>query len=134
MIASLQKKYSHLLIQAEVLKSSPNRALNQILKNRGAIRSYFDGHYKFSRYFSPTQHNQPKSLEQILALNDIELYDLKNDPHEMNNLAAESRKNGEIILAMNEKMNQLIEEEVGEDNGSFLPGKNVNWAATSFDP
>jgi hypothetical protein len=29
----------------------------------------------------------------------------------------------------------LIEPEVDEpDNGSFLPGKVANWAATTFDP
>jgi hypothetical protein len=33
------------------------------------------------------------------------------------------------------KMNALIDTEVDEpDNGSFLPGKDANWAATTFDP
>ena len=35
---------------------------------RGAIRTVFDGRYKFSRYFSPLQHNRPETMEQILKL------------------------------------------------------------------
>ena len=102
---------------------------------RGAIRSVFDGRYKYSRYFSPKQHNQPRTLEGILELNDVELFDLEADPDEMQNLAIEPKKNGDLLLAMNEKMNGLIYEEVSEkDDGSFLPGDDANWAATTFDP
>ena len=105
------------------------------LTKRGAIRSVCDGRYKFSRYFSPKQFNQPKTLEGILELNDVELFDLEADPDEMDNLATDPKKNGEIILALNEKMNQLIEDEVREpDDGRFLPGENRNWAAATFDP
>ena len=44
-------------------------------------------------------------------------------------------KHGELLLAMNDKMNTLIDTEVDEpDNGNFLPGKDANWAATKFDP
>ena len=39
------------------------------------------------------------------------------------------------MLAMNAKMNTLIEQEVGEDDGRFLPvGDEVDWAVTRFDP
>ncbi len=102
---------------------------------RGAIRSVFDGRYKYSRYFSPKQHNQPRTLEGIFELNDIELFDLEADPTEMQNLAVERRKHGDLLLAMNAKMNALIDTEVSEpDDGRFLPGKDANWAATRFDP
>ena len=56
---------------------------------RGAIRSVFDGRYKYTRYFSPNQHNQPKTLNGIFQLNDVELFDLESDPDEMRNLADE---------------------------------------------
>jgi len=53
----------------------------------------------------------------------------------MQNLAIDPKKHGDLLLAMNEKMNGLIYEEVGEKNdGRFLPGENAYWAATTFDP
>jgi arylsulfatase len=104
------------------------------LTKRGAIRSVFDGRYKYSRYFSPKEHNQPRTLEGIFALNDVELFDLEADPDELRNLAVEAKKHGDLLLAMNAKMNQLIEAEIGVDDGSFLPKGEVNWAASEFDP
>jgi len=105
------------------------------LTKRGGIRSMFDGRYKFSRYFSPKQFNQPHTLEGIFKLNDVELFDLESDPHEMRNLATEPNKHGELLLAMNAEMNALIEAEVGEpDDGRFLPGDHNQWAAATFDP
>lgn len=101
---------------------------------RGAIRSVFDGRYKYSRYFSPREHNQPKSLEEIFELNDVELFDLQSDPYETQNLATDPNQYGDLLLAMNEKMNALIDEEVGTDDGSFLPIEQANYATTSFDP
>jgi arylsulfatase len=92
------------------------------LRKRGAIRSLFDGRYVYARYFSPKQHNRPTSLEQIRAFNDVELYDTQVDPLEANNLAAGARPNNELLLAMNDKLNRLIDTEVGEDRGDMLPG------------
>ena len=45
------------------------------LMKRGAVRSVFDGRYTFSRYFSPKQHNRPASMEELMRLNDVELFD-----------------------------------------------------------
>jgi len=105
------------------------------LMKRGHIRSVFDGRYKFSRYFSPKQFNQPRTLEGIFELNDVELFDLEADPDEMRNLATEPKNHGDLLLAMNEKMNALIEVEIGvPDDGRFLPGGNTKWAAATFDP
>ncbi len=102
---------------------------------RGAIRSVFDGRYEYSRYFSPKQHNQPRTLKGIFEQNDVELFELEADPDEMRNLATEPKKHGDLLLAMNGKMNALIEAEVaGPDDGSFLPGENSDWAAATFDP
>ena len=57
------------------------------LPNRVAIRSIWDGRYRFSRYFSPVRFNTPGSLEELFEKNDVEVYDRRNDPEEMNNLA-----------------------------------------------
>jgi arylsulfatase len=73
----------------------------------------------YARYFSPKQHNRPTTLEQVHKYNDVELYDTASDPGEMQNLAASKP---ELLLAMNEKMNRLIDAEVGEDRGQMLPG------------
>ena len=104
------------------------------MNKRSAIRTVFDGRYKFSRYFNMAHHNQPKTLEQIYTVNDVELYDLEKDPYEMHNLGVDKKKNADLIIAMNDKMNKLIEEELGPDEGVFLPDvKGVNWAFDRFD-
>jgi arylsulfatase len=92
------------------------------LRKRGAIRSVFDGRYMYARYFSPKQHHRPTSLEQIRALNDVELYDTQADPFETKNLASGARPNNELLLAMNDKLNRLTDAEVGDDRGQMLPG------------
>lgn len=102
------------------------------LRKRGAIRSVFDGRYMYARYFSPKQHNRPVSIEQIRAFNDLELYDLQSDPLEAVNLAARDKPNNELILAMNQKLNRLISEEVGEDRGQMMPaGIEGGWEVSA---
>jgi arylsulfatase len=104
------------------------------LTKRGAIRSVTDGRYRFSRYFSPLQHNRPVTMEEIRALNDVELYDLEADPSEMKNLAVDVDANGDLMLAMNQKLANSIEYEVGSDEGEFLPDNKNGWAITNIDP
>ena len=95
---------------------------------RVAIRSITDGRYKFSRYFSFRQFNTPTTLDQLQALNDLELYDLRADPDEVVNLAYDFDANRELIAAMNAKLNALIAAEIGVDDGSFLPLKDwIDW-------
>ena len=103
-------------------------------KKRSAIRTVYDGRYKYSRYFSSTEHNRPTAVKQIFQVNDVELFDLQNDPYEMNNLAMDKTKQ-DLLLAMNDKLNRLIDAEVGRDDGSHLPViDEVNWAFERFDP
>lgn len=100
------------------------------MSKRGAVRSVYDGRYVFARYFSPKQHNRPTMLEELRRYNDVELYDAHADPHEMNNLAS-GDKNRELIMAMNEKLNRLIDKEVGDDRGQMLPGGiDAGWEVT----
>ena len=105
-----------------------NQGFRPNLKKRGAIRSIYDGRYKLNRYFSPLEHHEPQTIEQLFAYNDVELFDLTADPLEMKNLAINHKKYGELILAMNNKLNLLIEQEVGEDGGQMLPAMNeTDW-------
>ena len=101
------------------------------MSKRGAVRSVFDGRYVFSRYFSPKQHNRPTTLEELTRFNDVELFDIEADPLELENLAA-SRRNRDLVLAMNDKLNRVIDAEVGEDRGQMLPGGiDAGWEVTA---
>ena len=104
-----------------LLKNEPN------FHKRVAIRSIFDGRYRFTRYFSPVAFNTPSSMEALFANNDLEVYDHLNDPLEVNNLALDVKKNGELILSLNQKANAMIEQEVGADDGKFLPIRDGKW-------
>ena len=125
----------HQVYNAQTKGQNPkDLGLSVNLTNRGAIRSVTDGRYRYSRYFSPLQHNMPKSIEQVFEYNDVELYDLQEDPNEMQNLAIDLKANGDLLLAMNQKLTDVIDAEVGDDDGSFLPENKAGWAITRFDP
>jgi hypothetical protein len=94
---------------------------------RCGIRSVFDGRYRFSRYFALLDFNTPKIFEDLTAHNDLELYDLEKDPEETDNLAMKGKDAADLVMAMNGKLNDRIAEEVGEDDGSFLPIRDGKW-------
>ena len=116
---------------------APERLLSAEMEEYGfsdymGIGDICDGQYRFSRYFSPLEHHTPKTIEQLFENNDVELYDLINDPLEMKNLALDINQYGETIVMMNEKLNVLIEAEVGEDIGQMLPSLNgADWTLSS---
>jgi arylsulfatase len=125
------QKASALLMQPGGAAKIKEAGLRPDMRKRGAIRSVFDGRYQFARYFSPKQHNRPTSIEELFELNDVELFDLQNDPHELDNLAMDAQKNADLLMAMNAKLNKLIDDEVGEDVGQMLPGGvDGGWVAT----
>jgi arylsulfatase len=95
------------------------------LEKRELFRCAFDGRYKLVRYFGLGGYNLPASVEQLLADNDVALYDLSLDPEEMDNLAdpANPKYSEELLSAMNQKLNALIDEEIGEDKALFTPPK-----------
>ena len=73
--------------------------------------------------FAPSlkQHHIPATLAELLENNDVELFDLVNDPEENHNLAREPEKYRDLLMRMNDKLNQLIAAEIGEDDGSYMP-------------
>ena len=62
----------------------------------------------------------PTTLDELKANNDLELYDLVNDPDEIVNLAHDFERNRDLIAVMNAKLNALIAREIGTDDGSFM--------------
>ncbi len=88
---------------------------------RGFISFVYDGRYKFARYYAPDNFNTPTTLEALLANNEIELFDLASDPDELHNLGRDTDANKALILRMNDLLNSLIAQEVGPNDGSFLP-------------
>jgi hypothetical protein len=93
------------------------------MENREVFRGIFDGRYKLVRYFGLAHYNLPTSVEELLADNDVALYDLKMDPEEMNNLADPGNPlfDADLLGAMNTKLNALIESEIGVDEQIFKP-------------
>ena len=85
--------------------------------------------YKFSRWFTPGDHHVPETWSALMGRNDLELYDIEQDPLEMNNLAQDPEKYKETILSLNDRLNKLIVQEVGEDFGSHLPGDPRTWTS-----
>ncbi|MDM0020891.1 sulfatase-like hydrolase/transferase [Variovorax saccharolyticus] len=117
--------------KAKVQAAAKDGSLRPDMRKRGAIRGVFDGRYQFTRYFSPKQHNRPTSIETLFGLNDVELYDLARDPQELNNLALDRERHAALLMAMNDKLNRLIDAEVGQDIGQMLPGGvDAGWVAT----
>ena len=125
-------KAAPFLLAPDGKKKMKEAGLRPDLMKRGAIRSVFDGRYQFTRYFSPKQHNRPGSLEELFAHNDVELFDLESDPNELDNLARDRKKHGDLLVAMNAKLNARLDAEVGEDIGQMMPGGvDVGWSLGS---
>jgi arylsulfatase A-like enzyme len=93
-------------------------------------RGIFDGRYKFSRWFTPGDHHHADTWEVLVGRNDLELYDVINDPNEVENLAHYPEQHRALVMQMNTKLNELVAREVGTDLGSHLPGDPATWTAT----
>lgn len=76
---------------------------------------------------APREHHKPKTIEELTARNDLELFDLRNDPGEMRNLARGDALPTEHLATLNAKLNALIDAEVGPDDGRDLPGPAFYW-------
>ena len=140
MLSYSDPKWAAMTIDTRAFRTKPPEQQYAMLarhppdfEHRTSIRSIFDGRYRFSRYFSPVAFNTPKTMEELLAKNDLEVYDLQTDPDEMKNLALDLKKNGELILALNQATNERIADEVGVDDGSSLPIRDGKWAFPPLD-
>jgi hypothetical protein len=104
------------------------------MKKRGSLRTAFDGRYKFTRYFAPVERNRPTTLEALYRSNDVELFDLQADPAETTNLAATASANPALAMAMSNKLEAVIQAEIGVDDGREMPNvEGIRWAVDSLD-
>jgi arylsulfatase len=73
-------------------------------------------------------------LADLVARNDLELFDLQSDPDEATNLAEDVDACADVLMRMNDLMNRMLDEEVGEDDGGFLPsGPETPWHVERWD-
>lgn len=88
---------------------------------RTFFRAVMDGRYKFVRWFSPLEYDLPTTLEALHATSDAALYDLAEDPGELENLGdpRHPRYDPELMARMLTKLNALIRHELGEDKAPF---------------
>lgn len=138
-IATNDSELTRIVSEARAAGQNPKEAVKAAgyrpnMKKRGSVRTVFDGRYKFSRYFSPVDRNQPKNLDELYRWNDVELFDLKTDPAEMTNLAAKPDQNPELALRMSEKLEAIIKAEIGVDDGREMPKfEGVDWNIDRID-
>ena len=85
------------------------------LEKRGFVRGIITADYKFARYFSPLHFNTPTDIETLYSMNDVEMYRMGSG--ETENLAWPKGNNTSLVNTYNNKLNALIQQEVGVDDG-----------------
>jgi arylsulfatase len=86
---------------------------------RGFLRGYTDHRYTFGRYFSPLAPNRPRTVERLLADNDVVLYDRQTDPHEQVNLANDPTHR-QLVADLLARLESLIDNEIGPDHRAWV--------------
>lgn len=73
------------------------------------------------RWFSPEQYTSPNSIEELYAFSDVALYDLHEDPGELENLAHPDHPQHDEarVAAMLQKLDALVRWELGDDEAPF---------------
>ncbi len=138
-LATNDSEAIRIVADAKAAGKDPKQAMAEAgyrpdLNKRGSLRTMFDGRYKFTRYFAPTQRNLPQTLDELYKFNDVELYDLQTDPAEMTNLAATKGENAELVMASSAKLEALIKQEIGVDDGREMPHFDaIDWTIDRLD-
>jgi len=90
-------------------------------RKRTFFRAVVDGQYKLVRWFSPEEYGNPSGVEDLYAHGDVALYDLANDPGELENLGHPDhpRHDPALVERMLAKLHALVRDEIGEDRPPF---------------
>jgi arylsulfatase A-like enzyme len=88
---------------------------------RTFFRTVVDGQYKLVRWFSPDSYGNPSTLEELYANSDVGLYDLVNDPGELQNIGNQNHPDYDPMLVerMLKKLHVLVASEIGDDHAPF---------------
>ncbi len=138
-LATNDSEVIRIVADAKAAQRDPKQAMAEMgyrpdLSKRGSLRTMFDGRYKFTRYFAPTQRNLPRDLDELYRFNDVEMFDLQEDPAEMTNLAAVKGDNADLVLASSAKLEAAIQREIGVDDGREMPDfDNIEWTIDRLD-
>jgi arylsulfatase A-like enzyme len=129
--AAMIGKAADYITSGRTMKDMMASGASADLTKRGTVRTTFDGRYKFSRYLSPMQRNRPRTIAELYANNDVELFDLTSDPNETTNLAFGPNRDEKLIMALSDKLERAIAAEIGVDDGREMPmlqGRKIDWA------
>jgi len=105
--------------EPDVAERIQSGALRPDWTKRGFLRGYTDERYSFGRYFSPLEPNRPKDVDALYAANDVVLYDRREDPAELHNLAADPEQR-ELVAEYSGKLEALIDAELGADTRAWV--------------
>jgi len=86
---------------------------------RGFLRGWTDERYTFGRYFSPLAPNRPRTVQDLMADNDVVLYDRDVDPGEVDNLAHDPEHRGTVERLLG-RLEGLIDTEIGADDQPWV--------------
>ncbi|MEZ0341070.1 sulfatase-like hydrolase/transferase [Mycobacterium sp. pV006] len=91
------------------------------MTKRTFFRAVSDGRHKLVRWFSPTEYQTPRTVEELHASSDVALYDLRHDPGETRNIGDPSHPDYDekLVADMLNKLVSLIDTELGEDEPPF---------------
>ena len=120
------------LSELSVLGHGPDKTQEDMLRvgkeygapdmdKRTFFRAVSDGRHKLVRWFSPTQYETPRTVQELHATSDVALYDLVDDPGELHNIGdpAHPRYDEELVASMLKKLVHLIDTELGKDERPF---------------
>jgi arylsulfatase A-like enzyme len=88
---------------------------------RTFFRTVVDGRYKLVRWFSPEEYANPSTLDELYTHADVALYDLEQDPGELENRADPNHPAHDpaLIQRLLGKLHALVRGEIGDDRAPF---------------